>query len=71
MWLLWLLWLTHDQIVAHSARKGPKEPWGPRRLGQGCPLAHSISGGPRAAGWLVWPGGWPAAASRSHLMNHT
>ena len=23
----------------------------------------SISGGPRAAGWLVWPGGWPAAAS--------
>ena len=26
----------------------------------------------RAAGWLGWPGGWPAAAaSRSHLMYHT
>ena len=43
---------------SHPAARGP---------GPGC-----LMGPGGAAGWLGWPGGWPAAAaSRSHMMYHT
>ena len=61
-------WYIRCDRDAAAAGQPPGQPSHPaaRGPGPGC-----LMGPGGAAGWLGWPGGWPAAASRSHLKYHT